>query len=62
MIMEKLKRGLFRAVVWILISIAICELWEFIEIAMYGESQSSIVDAIMSLFMTDWIHSKIWRG
>ena len=59
--MDKLKRYFLQIVVWILISIAISELWEFIEIAMYGESQPSIVDAIMSFFMTDWIHSKIWR-
>ena len=59
--MDKLKRSFLQIVVWILISIAISELWEFIEIAMYGERQPSIVDAIMSFFMTDWIHSKIWR-
>ena len=59
--MNNLKRSLLHFVVWMLIMIGISELWEFTDVAIYGYSQGSAVDALMAMFMTDWITSKIWR-
>lgn len=58
--MDNLKRGFLRFAVWMLILAGICEMWKFTEVAMYGYSQSSIVDAIMAFFLNDWIDRKIW--
>lgn len=59
--MAKWKLHLLQFVVWLLILQGISSIWEFLDVAMYGESQRSAVDALAAIFMTDWIHSKIWR-
>ncbi len=59
--MDKLKRAFLHFVVWMLILTGISELWEFVDVAMYGYSQWSAADTIAAVFMTDWIWSKIWR-
>lgn len=60
--MARWKFQLLQIVVWLLILQGISTLWEFIDVAAYGESQKSAVDALAAMFMTDWIHSKIWRA
>ena len=57
----KWKRDVLRFVVWLLILQGISSVWEFVDVATYGESQKSAVDAIAAMFMTDWIYGKIWR-
>ena len=59
--MAKWKLHLLQCVVWFLILVGISSIWEFTDVAIYGESQRSVVDALAAVFMTDWIHSKIWR-
>ena len=58
--MDKLKHDFLRFVVWMLITIGISELWKFTDVAMYGYSQRSATDALMAVFLTNWIDSKIW--
>ena len=60
--MAKWKLHLLQFVVWMLIMAGISSIWRFTDVAMYGESQRSAVDALASVFMTDWIYSKIWRA
>jgi hypothetical protein len=60
-IMDKWKLHLLQFVVCLLILQGISSLWEFIDVATYGESQKSAADAIAAVFMTDWILCKIWR-
>lgn len=59
--MDNWKLHLLKCVVFLLILQGISSLWEFADVATYGESQRSAVDALAALFMTEWIHSKIWR-
>lgn len=54
------KRKVLQCVVWLLILQGISSLWTFTDVAMFGESQKSAVDAIAAMFMTDWIHSKVF--
>ena len=58
--MAKWKLNLLQLVVGLLILQGIAYLWEFIDVATYGESQKSAADAIAAVFMTDWICKKIW--
>lgn len=59
--MRDWKRNLLRSAVWMLILTGISELWKITDMAMYGYSQRSAVDALMAIFLTDWIDSRIWR-
>ena len=59
--MNKIKLGFLQFAVFMLILQGISSIWEFIDVAMYGETQRSAADAIAAVFMTDWIASKIWR-
>ena len=59
--MPKWKRDILCCLVWLLILQGICSTWDFAEVAMYGESQQSVVDTIMAIFTTNWINSKIWE-
>jgi hypothetical protein len=58
--MDNWKRKILRFAVWLLILQGISSLWKFADVAIYGESQRSAVDAIAAVFMTDWLDSKIW--
>lgn len=60
--MAKWKFQLLQLVVWLLILQGISSLWKFIDVAAYGESQRSAADALAAMFMTYWIHGKIWRA
>ena len=60
--MAKWKLHLLQFVVWMLILEGISSIWRFTDVAIYGESQRSAVDALAAMFMTDWIYSKIWRA
>lgn len=57
--MDKLKHDFLHFAVWMLITIGISELWKFIDVTMYGDSQRSVADALMAVFLTNWIDSKI---
>lgn len=59
--MTKMKRGFLRFAVFMLILAGICEIWEFTDVATYGYSQKSAADALMAVFLTDWLDTKIWR-
>ena len=59
--MANWKLHILQVVVFMLILQGISSIWEFIDVATYGESQRSAADAIAALFMSDWIYSKIWR-
>ena len=59
--MDKMKRGFLQFAVFMLILQGISSIWEFIDVATYGECQKSAADAIAAVFMTDWIYGKIWR-
>jgi hypothetical protein len=59
--MTKWKLHLIQVVVWLLIFQGIASIWEYTDILVYGESQRSAVDAIAAIFMTEWLHNKIWR-
>ena len=58
--MANWKLHLLRFAVCMLILQGISSLWEFIDVATYGESQRSAADAIAAVVMTDWICRKIW--
>ena len=60
--MAKWKLHLLQFVVGMLIMAGITAIWRFADVAMYGESQRSAVDALAAVFMTEWICSKIWRA
>lgn len=60
--MAKWKQTVLQIVVWLLILEGISSIWEFVDVAAYGESQRSAMDALAAMFMTDWVHSKIWRA
>lgn len=53
-------RGIIRFVAYVLILVGICTIWEFADIAMYGESQHSVADAIAAVIMTNCLDTKIW--
>lgn len=59
--MNNWKAKILQAVVWLLILQGISSLWYFVDVATYGESQKSAADAIAAMFMTEWIHTRIWR-
>jgi hypothetical protein len=59
--MTKWKLHLIQVIVWLLIFQGIASIWEFTDILAYGESQRSAVDAIATIFMTEWLYNKIWR-
>lgn len=59
--MNNWKAKILQAVVWLLILQGISSLWHFVDVATYGESQKSAADAIAAMFMTEWIHTRIWR-
>lgn len=58
----KWKRDVLRFLVWLLILQGISSVWEFTDVAMYGESQRSAVDALAAVFMTNWLDNRIWGG
>ena len=60
--MTKWRLHLIQFVVWLLIFQGIASIWEYTDILAYGESQRSAVDAIAAIFMTEWLHNKIWRN
>lgn len=53
-------RGIIRFVAYVLILVGICTIWEMADIAMYGESQHSVADAIAAAIMTNCLVTKIW--
>jgi hypothetical protein len=59
--MTKWKLHLIQVIVWLLIFQGIASIWEYTDILVYGESQRSAVDAIATIFITEWLHNKIWR-
>lgn len=59
--MTKWKICVLQLAVFVLILQGISSIWELVDVATYGESQKSAVDAIAAVFMTDWIYAKIWR-
>lgn len=54
------KRSILRFVVGLLILEGISSIWRFTDVAMFGESQMSAVDAIATVLMTFWIDNRIW--
>ena len=60
--MAKWKQTCLQIAVWLLIMEGISSIWEFVDVATYGESQRSAMDALAVMFMTDWVTSKIWRA
>lgn len=50
-----------RFISMILILTGVCELWDFVEQALYGFSQVSIVDTIAAYTFTWWLDTKIWE-
>lgn len=60
--MTKTVQTILRIVVWVLVLEGISSIWEFVDVAMFGESQRSAVDALAAIFMTNWIDNKIWRN
>lgn len=55
-------RTFLRITACLLIFIGICEAWEFAEIALYGISQKSAVDALAAGFIANQIDDRIWGG
>lgn len=51
---------LTRAMVFGLLLIGLAELWETVEIALYGISQKSIVDSIVLGFLVNRLDDVIW--
>lgn len=51
-----------RFIVFLLLLQGISSIWEFVDVATYGESQKSAMDALAAAFMANWLDSKIWEG
>jgi hypothetical protein len=58
--MKEIKKSFIRMVIYILIFVGICAIWEVADVSMYGESQHSIMDLIAALFMANCLDEKIW--
>lgn len=56
------KRKAIRVLVYLLVLAGISAVWAFVDVATYGESQRSAVDAFAAVFMTNWIDNRIWGG
>lgn len=56
------KQIVLRLVVFSLILEGISSIWRFVDVAMFGESQRSAVDALAAVFMANWLDNKIWGG
>ena len=60
--MADLKRNIIRVLVYFLVLAGISAIWEFIDVATYGESQRSAADAIAAVIMANCIDNWIWGG
>lgn len=53
-------KWVIRFIVYVLILVGICTTWETVDVAMYGYSQHSLMDAIAATIMALCLDTKIW--